>query len=117
MIAAMPIVIAAASLQPSLDAVADEATAAHALDAHVICLGRALFDRRDDRRAVRIVAAEAVAHCQSQGTNLQAALIDVFRRRPERLPAGSTPEAAANAYVAGWNDRAEVVIREERARH
>jgi predicted TPR repeat methyltransferase len=107
--------LAAADPAPlSIDPFMDEPTAAKALEAHLTCLAHDAFERRDDSRDPRLVAADAVNACRNQAHRLSVSLAEVYSRKPNLLPAGKTPEQAADAYVAQMNDRTELVIKEGR---
>ena len=106
----------AAPAYADLEPFIEEAPAARAFDAHVYCLGYALFERRGDTRDASIIAAEVVQACAEQAEALRAALTDVYRRRPSLIGADEDPGHAADYYLSGARDRAVIAIQEFRNR-
>jgi hypothetical protein len=113
----IPFLVMAATLPPiDLEPFMDERAAGRALEVHMACLGKAVFERRDDRREAGAVATEAVGACATQATKLRVQLTGAYRRKANLLPLGTNPEQAADRYVKELNGRIEPVILEMRAR-
>ena len=98
----------------SLASFTDEKVAASAMEANLDCLARGAFDRKADRREVKVIASEIINLCSGRASALRSALIDVYRRKPELLPPTKTPEMAAETYVKQINDSTEPVVLESR---
>jgi len=98
----------------NLEWFSDEPVAARALENHVHCIASGSFERRKDRRGVKIIAALVVEGCVQESAALHDALADVFDRKPELLPAGSRSMEAATEVVADANSRVEAIILEGR---
>ena len=98
------------SLQPFMD----EDVAAHAFEVQMNCLGKQAFNRRNDKRDAKAVAADVVKACSANGASLQTALADVYRRKPSLLQNGLTADEGAKAYVSEMNSRMVSVIEEGR---
>jgi len=92
----------------------DEAPAARAMEAHLYCLVNSAYARRAATTEPRLIAAEAIRLCQPQAIAFREALADVYRRKPQLLPAGQQADEAAATYVNEMNGRIEAVIRIDR---
>ena len=90
----------------------DEQNAARGFEAHLFCLGNGAFDHKDDPRSSEEVSDEVILACQDRAEALRSQLVDVYIRKPEKLPHGSVADAAARDYLAVMHDRVRHVIRE-----
>src|SRR5689334_24110525 len=95
----------------SIDPFMDESAAAHAFEQQISCLGEQAFELRNDERPPKEVAADVERACETGAKELRTALADVYRRKPSLLPTGTTPEKAADAYLATMNGRIEFAIQ------
>ena len=96
----------------SLEPFMDEDAAGRAMERHLNCLGGGAFDRREEKRDPKDIAADVVSACSRKAAKLREALVDVYRRKPQLLPVGKGPNDAADFYVNEMNGRVESVIRE-----
>jgi len=114
MILLAALLLAADPAPLSLQPFDDEETAARAFEVHLFCLANHGFERRNENGDVSALAAQIIASCNDEAAALRAALSDVYTRKPQLLPAGSTPEWAAQSYVTTMNERVEAMIEEGR---
>jgi hypothetical protein len=114
MIALAAFVLAAEPEPLSLEPFMDEEVAAHAFEVQVTCLGTEAFNRRNDTRDSKAVAADVVSACSANEATLRSALADVYRRKPSLVQGGQTADEAAADYVSQMDSRMVSVIEEGR---
>ena len=88
--------------------------AATAYEVHLLCLATASFQRRDDRRDAKLVAAEVLALCRPESAAVRAALIKAFTKNKHLLAANRSPEQAADADLAEVPGMVEQMIIDQR---
>jgi hypothetical protein len=113
----IPVVLALLAADPpplSLEPFMNERAAGSALEGHLACLARGDFERRNDPRDANAIAADVVSGCREKAAILRAFLTDIYRRKPALLPAGTSPDKAAAAYVSEMDGREASLILETR---
>ena len=88
--------------------------AATAYEVHLLCLATASYQRRDDRRDAKLVAAEVLSLCQTEGEALRVALLKVFTKNKHLLAANRSPQEAADADLAEVPGMVEQMIIDQR---
>ena len=77
---------------------------------YAMCLAQEMHERRSDRRATHIIAAEVRVGCGTARERAGTALATAYRANPSLLFAGEMPETKAANLLQTWDVRIEWVI-------
>ena len=88
--------------------------AARRFENYVMCISKAMYERRSDSRATHFLAAEVRANCAKAKARAGRALATTYVKKPSLLSAGEAPDTKAARLLQTWDVRIEWVIEHGR---